>query len=110
MPIFDLAKQPTMTNHAQVYVFGDQTSSFEGALSKLIQDKEDSFLSSFFERTCFALRREVARLPLEERAAFPSFNTIGDLLAKYAGHPKNPALDMAFACIHQFALYIRCVG
>lgn len=99
-----------MTNHAQVYVFGGQTSSFEVALSKLIQQKDDSFLSSFFERAGFALRREVAGLPAEERAAFPSFSTIGDLLAKYADHPKHPALDMALACIHQFALYIRFVG
>jgi Starter unit:ACP transacylase in aflatoxin biosynthesis len=110
VPSFELAKQPKMTNHAHVYVFGDQTSSFEGALSEFLQQTENSFLSSFFERTGFALRQEVARLPTEERAAFPSFNTIGDLLAKYIGHQKNPALDMAFACIHQFALYIRFVG
>ena len=90
----------------QIFLFGDQTNSFDAGIRQLSQHKDNAFLVSFFERCHFALRSEIGRLPASQRDAFPRFTSILDLLARYKKSGVNPALEGALTCIHQVACFI----
>ena len=90
-----------------VYVFGDQTNSFEARLTQLLHDKGCSLLSSFFEQVHHALRIEISRLPVSQRSHFPRFTSILDLLARKSDLGSNPALEFALLCITQVASFIK---
>lgn len=99
----------TMARSTRVHLFGDQMTGFDGGLRRLFQIQDNPLLSSFFERTHHALRLEIGQLSLAERAFFPRFTSISDLLARYRDSGNNPALESAFTCIHQLACFIRQV-
>jgi hypothetical protein len=58
-----LSSAPT----SQVFIFGDQTSAFESDLRSLLHVKDNESLRSFFEKANYALRFEIARLPVSQR-------------------------------------------
>jgi naphtho-gamma-pyrone polyketide synthase len=96
-----------MGQSTQIFVFGDQTHSFESGLRWLFQRKDNVLLLSFFERTHYALRLEISKLGVHERDLFPRFTSLVDLLANYRKSTNNPALESAFTTIHQIGCFIR---
>jgi naphtho-gamma-pyrone polyketide synthase len=94
----------------KVYVFGDQTNSFEASLRRLFQIKENPLLASFLERTHYSLRLEIGHLSASEREFFPRFTSLGDLLARYCESGNNPALESAFTTINQLGFFIKYIA
>ena len=92
-----------------IYIFGDQTNSFESDLTQLLHIKGCGLLTSFFERTHYALRLEISRLPTSRQRWFPRFTAIIDLLARKSHSGSNPALELALLCLTQLARFIRYV-
>ncbi len=90
-----------------VYIFGDQTNSFESYLTQLLHAKGCSVLSSFFEQAHYALRLEISRLPISRQGWFPRFTSIVDLLTRKSDSGSNPALELALLCLTQLASFIR---
>ena len=95
-----------MSNPMDVFVFGDQTSVFETDLLQLLHVKDNENLRSLLERVNYAFRIEIARLPTFQRAWFPRFTSLLDLLAKYTESKNNPALGLSLLCLNQLARFI----
>lgn len=93
-----------------VYVFGDQTDSFESDLIKLVHVKGCEVLSSFFEQTQYALRLEISRLSNSQQEWFPQFTSIIDLLTTRSENGSNPALELALLSLSQLARFIKYVS
>lgn len=92
-----------------VYFFGDQTNSYEGDLTQLLHVKDCEVLSSFFDQAHYALRLEISRLSNTQRAVFPRFTCILDLLAKKSESRSHPALELSLLCLTQLARFIKFV-
>ncbi|KAL4870267.1 hypothetical protein BDV12DRAFT_166486 [Aspergillus spectabilis] len=101
---------PVMEDCYHVYLFGDQTGDFEVGLRRLLQAKNQTIVSAFFQRSYHALRQEITGLPPSERSIFPRFTSIGDLLARHCESPGNPALESALTCIYQLGCFINYYG
>ncbi len=95
-----------MVQPIQIYLFGDQTYDVNARLRPLLSDT-NPILTSFFERVYYAIRAEIARLPLRSREAFPRFSSIADLLFRQRQGGLNPALEKALSCIYQLGYFIR---
>ncbi|KAF7517128.1 hypothetical protein G7054_g13908 [Neopestalotiopsis clavispora] len=68
-----------------------------------------SFSSTFFHNTYLTLRAEIFTLSSIQRASFPRFSSIQDLLALHSRESLHPALHHALVCSLQLALFIsRC--
>jgi naphtho-gamma-pyrone polyketide synthase len=93
----------------RIYLFGDQTSEFDAGLRRLLQAKNNSFLSFFLERCYHVLRYEISGLSPSERSLFPRFTSVVDLLARYRDSGPNPALESVFTSIYQLGVFIRYV-
>jgi naphtho-gamma-pyrone polyketide synthase len=102
-------KGTMMEATSRVYLFGDQTGEFDSGLRRLIQAKNNSFLTSFIEKCYHALRQEITQLPPSDRELFPRFTSIVGLLSKYHESGPNPALESALTCIYQLASFIGYV-
>ena len=96
-----------MNRSTHLYLFGDQSVSFNSGLHQLFHVKTNSLLTSFFEQVHDALRREIGHLPLLKRILFPRFTNILELSDKYHETGDNPALEGALTCIHQLACFIK---
>lgn len=97
-----------MKDFTTIYLFGDQTNSFDSGLCQLLQIKDNPILSALFERVNYALRLHIGQLPILQRDLFPRFTSLHELLARYRETAEtNPALDSMFVCLHQLALFIR---
>jgi len=105
-PVFLADDNSIMARETNVYLFGDQTTSFDTGLRRLLLIKENVILTSFFERVHYALRLEIGELGIFERELFPRFTSIGDLLARYRESENNPALESALTAIHQLGSFI----
>ncbi|KAL4886268.1 conidial yellow pigment biosynthesis polyketide synthase [Aspergillus karnatakaensis] len=99
-----------MKDWFHVYLFGDQTGDFEVGLRRLLQAKNHTIVSAFFQKSYHALRHAVANLPPSERSLFPRFTSIGDLLARHCESPGNPAIESALTCIYQLGCFINYNG
>lgn len=97
----------SMEAASRVYLFGDQTADFDSGLRRLLHAKNDSLLVAFFQKSYYALRKEITSLPPSERAAFPRFTSIVDLLARYRESGPNPALESALTTIYQLGSFIQ---
>lgn len=93
----------------RVYLFGDQTSDFEVGLRRLLQAKDHTIVSAFFQKCYHALRQEISSLSPSERSIFPRFTSIVDLLARHCESPGNPALESALTCLYQLGCFIKYV-
>ena len=97
-----------MDDSAQIYLFGDQTNSYNAGLCHLLQIKDNPILSALFERVNYALRLYIGQLPGIQKEQFPRFTSIHELLSMYRESPDtNPALDSMFVCLYELALFIR---
>ncbi|KAJ5104649.1 hypothetical protein NUU61_001996 [Penicillium alfredii] len=95
---------------SRVYLFGDQTADFDSGLRRLLQAKNDSLLSAFFQKCYYALRKEISRLSPSQRQLFPRFTSVVDLLARYRESGSNPALESALTTIYQLGCFIHYYG
>lgn len=95
-----------MERSTQLLLFGDQTSGFESGLRQLLGIKGNGALTTFLERAHFAIRHEVAQLPLPDRVLFPRFTSIMDLLSG-CEEKGNAALESALTCIYQLGCFIK---
>ncbi|KAJ5512187.1 Acyl transferase/acyl hydrolase/lysophospholipase [Penicillium fimorum] len=99
-----------MEGPSQVYLFGDQTADFDTGLRRLLHAKNDSLVVAFFQKTYYALRKEITSLPPSEREVFPRFTSIVDLLARFKESGPNPALESALTTIYQLGCFIHYYG
>jgi naphtho-gamma-pyrone polyketide synthase len=95
------------TSTSQIFIFGDQTSAFEPDLRSLLHVKDNANLRSFFEKANYALRLEIARLPMSQREIFPRFTCCLDLLQYYRESGGNPALGLALLTLNQLGRFIK---
>jgi naphtho-gamma-pyrone polyketide synthase len=96
-----------MEGPSHVYLFGDQTAEFDSGLRRLLHAKNDSLLAAFFQKSYYALRKEITSLPPSERQGFPRFTSIVDLLARFKESGPNPALESALTTIYQLGCFIQ---
>ncbi|KAJ5794563.1 polyketide synthase [Penicillium paradoxum] len=97
-----------MASPCQLLVFGDLNYDFVPGLGVLCGLDDNALLTSFIERTAFALRAQISSLPLAKRAAFPKFTTLRELLAKVrTTNVVHPALQKALILVVQFGSFIR---
>lgn len=97
-----------MASPYQVFVFGDMNYDFEPSLTVLCELQDNAQVTSFFERTAFALRARIGGLPLAKRASFPKFTTLTELIAKVRSTDAvHPALQKALILVLQFGFFIR---
>ncbi|EKV10885.1 Conidial pigment polyketide synthase PksP/Alb1 [Penicillium digitatum] len=99
-----------MEGPSQVYLFGDQTADFDSGLRRLLHAKNDSLVAAFFQKSYYALRKEISSLPPSERQGFPRFTSILDLLARSKESGPNPALESALTTIYQLGCFIHYYG
>ncbi|OQE25004.1 hypothetical protein PENFLA_c009G10786 [Penicillium flavigenum] len=99
-----------MEGPSHVYLFGDQTAEFDSGLRRLLHAKNDSLLAAFFQKSYYALRKEITSLPPSERQGFPRFTSIVDLLARFKESGPNPALESALTTIYQLGCFIHYYG
>ncbi|KAL3491272.1 hypothetical protein BJX62DRAFT_251459 [Aspergillus germanicus] len=99
-----------MEGSYHVYLFGDQTGDFETGLRRLLQAKNHTVVSAFFQRSYHALRQQIASLPPAERSMFPRFTSIVDLLARHCESRGNSAMESALTCIYQLGCFINYHG
>lgn len=95
-----------MERSTQLLLFGDQTSSFDSGLRQLLKIKGNGALTAFLERAHFAIRHEVAQLPLSDRELFPRFTGIMDLLSR-CEEKGNAVLESVLTCIYQLGCFIK---
>ena len=93
----------------QLFLFGDQTISFEESLRQLLHVKGNGFLNVFFERIAFVLRDEIAHLPANQQDLFPRFTTIVDLVHEVGTTVLEgiPALKFPLLCLHEIGQFIK---
>lgn len=96
-----------MAGPSRVYLFGDQTANFDSGLRRLLQAKNDSLVSSFFQKCYYALRKEISQLPPSQRQMFPRFTSVVDLLARYRESGPSTALESALTTIYQLGCFIQ---
>ena len=96
-----------MADSLLVYVFGDQTFDIGVLLSKLLHTYGDPILSEFFERSCQALKDEVAGLRPSQRRLCPRFSKLKHLIPLWRANTLNPALSQALFCICQIGTFLK---
>jgi hypothetical protein len=96
-----------MVQQLNVYLFGDQTYDYNAKLSDLLHRKDNPILTSFLDQACSIIRAEIAQLPQWQRASFPKFTNLADLLARQREGDVNPAFQTALSCIYQLGCFIR---
>lgn len=92
---------------AEVFVFGDQTVSFEPTLHSLLHVKDNAVITDFFDRVGFQLRRHIGSLPLHQQEWFPFFTTLIDLFAQHENCAAAPALKFPLLCATQLGQFIK---
>ena len=98
-----------MSNQAHIYLIGDQTYDINKGLRDLLHTENDPLLTSFFEKSFYALREEIKKLPYEQRAQFQRFSSLTDLLTVRRAGRLHPAFDQALASSYQLGTFIRQV-
>ncbi|KAK5988370.1 Polyketide synthase 1 [Cladobotryum mycophilum] len=101
--------EPVVTP-SQVFLFGDQSTSFLAGLQQLLLKRNNPFLESFIDRVHIALRREIQQLPATERRKFPQFCSAQDLLTRVKKGETNTALESALSTFYQLCCFINYYG
>ncbi|KAF3386933.1 Conidial pigment polyketide synthase alb1 [Penicillium rolfsii] len=92
---------------AQIFVLGDQTVRVESSLQELLYSCHNTTLSGFLSESYQAVRREISRLPANERASIPQPETLALLLDASRKGKRHPAWDSALLCLYEIGEYIR---
>lgn len=97
-----------MEDSLQIILFGDQTGDYRSIFRQVLHIKDNTILTSFFEKAYSALRDEVAQQPRAVRDQISGFTSIADLVARYSdsADPKSNALESALTCISQISCFI----
>ena len=95
------------TGQANVFLFGDLTTSFESDLKQLLHCKSNGLLQSFFERINLAYRREIASLSAEQQEWLPRFTDLVDIMENFRGLIGASALKFSLLCVYQVGRYIQ---
>lgn len=90
----------------RIFLFGDQTISFEGSLHQLFHVKDNDTLRSFLDKVGFALRKEFGNLPAGLQEWFPHFTTLIDLVSRLGETEGTPALKFALLCLCEIGQFI----
>ncbi|KAI9689658.1 MAG: Type I Iterative PKS [Bogoriella megaspora] len=99
-----------MAATVRVYVFGDQTFDASTLLSNLLHTYDDPILSDFLDKSCLALKREIAKLGPDQQAECPRFSKFTTLLPLWRAGTLNPALSQALSCVCQIGIFIQQHG
>lgn len=91
-----------------ILLFGDQTGDYRSVFRQVLHIKDNTLLTSFFEKAYSALREEVAQQPRAVRDQLSGFTSITDLVARYSDSTdaKSNPLESALTCISQIACFI----
>ena len=97
-----------MEDSLHIVLFGDQTGDCRSIFRQVLHIKDNTFLTSFFEKAYSALRDEVAQQPRAVRDQVSGFTSITDLVARYSDSTdaKSNPLESALTCISQIACFI----
>lgn len=97
-----------MEDSVHILLFGDQTGDYRSIFRQVLHVKDNTFLTSFFEKAYSALRDEVAQQPRAVRDQIPGFTSITDLVARYSDstEAKSSPLESALTCVSQIACFI----
>ncbi|KAL9606585.1 MAG: hypothetical protein Q9179_000239 [Wetmoreana sp. 5 TL-2023] len=96
-----------MSSDMKILLFGDQSIDYHNNLREKLHQKNNSILSSFFEKTNAALREEVALQSGLVRDTIPSFSTLFDLVDWFdEAKVTNPAVESAVCTTCQIACLI----
>lgn len=92
------------TRQCQILLFGDLSSiHFENQLCRLLHVKNNSLLTSFFDRVSYYLRRLLEALPEEQQNLLPRFTTLIDFLAKFGETDGTPVARFFLLSVHELA-------
>ena len=97
-----------MTTTSRVVLFGDQTVDPCPLIKQLCRHATQSLtLQTFLQKTCFAVRQELAISELSDRSNFPSFDSILALAETYSqSQESNEAVSTVLLCIAQLGLLL----
>ena len=97
-----------MAKPVQIYLFGDQTFDFYPKLKELLHSNKQPILESFVERSYYQIRAEIGFLSQQERATYPRFTCVADILS-WERKPilQQPAVQSALTCVYQLGEFIR---
>ncbi|RAL16794.1 ketoacyl-synt-domain-containing protein [Aspergillus homomorphus CBS 101889] len=101
-----LQPRDKMTNHVQLYVFGDQTFQLQPHLKHLLRGRSNPILADFLDKAYQAVRAELYRLPTTTREDLPRFSSLEDLVLWDQNGPRCVPLDMALTCLYQLGTFI----
>ena len=92
-----------------VLLFGDQTGDYSTVFRNISHVKDQIPFRDFLSKAYLALREEVSLQPDSIQKNIPTFNSIIDLVRRYAEptSPKSNALDSALTTISQLACFFR---
>jgi monodictyphenone polyketide synthase len=104
--------QDDMSRSRLIYLGNELPNSDLQALFRRLQKhcngRNHSILVSFLDEATLALRNEIRERPADERAQFPTFETILSL-AENPGLGASGAVDGVLLCVFQIATYIGFV-
>lgn len=97
-----------MTDHLNLFLFGDQTFDIRPHFSGLLEARDNLFLHAFLRAAYNALRKEIFTLSPEVRKDLPRFTCLEDLASWKDGGSGQQciALDMAMTTLWQLGRYI----
>jgi naphtho-gamma-pyrone polyketide synthase len=95
-----------MERSARLFLFGDQTASFDTDIRQLLQVKDNVILTAFLKQAHVAIRDEISKLPPRERELFPRSTSVVELLSKH-GRKTNPALESTLTAICELGCFMR---
>ena len=94
------------------HLFGDQTYDIGPHLKTLLLESKrgNVLLNDFLQRAYSAVRKEIYRLPLQERESLPRFTSLEDLVLWRSTSPEEARqcvpLDMSLTCMYHLAAFI----
>lgn len=100
-----------MESPLDILLFGDQTGDFITIFQNLKPGRDNVYLEAFLDRSYVVLRHEVSRQPPSVKEKIPGFDSLSDLVARYAepGASKCNALESALTCVSHLACFFRLV-
>ncbi|KAK4104197.1 ketoacyl-synt-domain-containing protein [Parathielavia hyrcaniae] len=90
------------------FLFGDQSVDLYPFLAQFFrQERHGELAKAFLRQACYALQRQIQKLPADERGRLPSFLTIRQLNERYYNSKfKHSGVDAALLTTSQIAHYL----
>ncbi len=100
----------TLNSSFNIYLFDDQSDSFESDLTRLLHVRDCHFASSFFDQIHYDLRLEISRLPTSRQQWFSPCLSVIELMARRCDSGNHSTLEVALLCLTQLARFIKYVS